>query len=150
MFLCGVTQVVVPAKVLLTSVVVFIVIPLAAGWLTRRALLKSYGRDWLEQRFLPKFQPVMSSVDYVRKPKLSREGANVCIVRNGSVVTETVGEYGSEGWIYQAAIDLPRFDGNYPVMGVWMVNHEACGLGIREDRTPVTGNLSRFIPHLFY
>jgi len=92
----------------------------------------------------------MSSVDYVRKPKLSREGANVCIVRNGSVVTETVGEYGSEGWIYQAAIDLPRFDGNYPVMGVWMVNHEACGLGIREDRTPVTGNLSRFIPHLFY
>jgi len=61
MFLCGVTQVVVPAKVLLTSVVVFIVIPLAAGWLTRRALLKSYGRDWLEQRFLPKFQPVMIS-----------------------------------------------------------------------------------------
>ena len=32
MFLCGVAHVVVPAKVLITSVVVFIVIPLAAGW----------------------------------------------------------------------------------------------------------------------
>ena len=37
MFLCGVANVVVPPKVLITSVVVFIVIPLAAGWLTRTA-----------------------------------------------------------------------------------------------------------------
>src|SRR5512137_601953 len=40
MFLCGVANVVVPAKVLITSVVVFIVIPLAAGWFTRTVLLK--------------------------------------------------------------------------------------------------------------
>jgi ACR3 family arsenite transporter len=59
MFLCGVAHVVVPAKVLLTSVVVFIVIPLAAGWLTRAALLKSRGRQWFEENFLPKFHPVM-------------------------------------------------------------------------------------------
>jgi ACR3 family arsenite transporter len=59
MFLCGVAHVVVPAKVLITSVVVFIVIPLAAGWLTRTALLKLYGRDWFEQKFLPRFHPVM-------------------------------------------------------------------------------------------
>jgi ACR3 family arsenite transporter len=59
MFLCGVAQVVVPAKVLITSVVVFIVIPLAAGWLTRTVLLKSRGRDWFEKTFLPKFHPVM-------------------------------------------------------------------------------------------
>ena len=59
MFLCGVAHVVVPAKVLITSVVVFIVIPLAAGWLTRAMLLKSRGRDWFEQKFLPKFHPVM-------------------------------------------------------------------------------------------
>jgi len=58
MFLCGVAKVVVPSKVLITSVVVFIVIPLAAGWLTRTALLKARGKDWLEQCFLPKFQPV--------------------------------------------------------------------------------------------
>jgi arsenite transporter len=59
MFLCGVAQVVVPAKVLITSVVVFIVIPLAAGWLTRTALLKSHGQMWFDQNFLPKFHPVM-------------------------------------------------------------------------------------------
>jgi ACR3 family arsenite transporter len=58
MFLCGVANVVVPSKVLITSVVVFIVIPLAAGWLTRTALLKSRGQDWFEQKFLPKFHPV--------------------------------------------------------------------------------------------
>jgi ACR3 family arsenite transporter len=59
MFLCGVANVVVPAKVLITSVVVFIVIPLAAGWATRARLLKRRGRDWFEQTFLPKFHPVM-------------------------------------------------------------------------------------------
>jgi arsenite transporter len=59
MFLCGVANVVVPAKVLITSVVVFIVIPLAAGWITRAILLKSHGKEWFEQKFLPKFHPVM-------------------------------------------------------------------------------------------
>jgi ACR3 family arsenite transporter len=59
MFLCGVAHVVVPAKVLITSVVVFIVIPLAAGWLTRTMLLKSRGQDWFERELLPKFHPVM-------------------------------------------------------------------------------------------
>jgi len=59
MFLCGVANVVVPAKVLITSVVVFIVIPLAAGWVTRTALLRSHGKEWFEGKFLPKFHPVM-------------------------------------------------------------------------------------------
>jgi arsenite transporter len=59
MFLCGVAHVVVPAKVLITSVIVFIVVPLTAGWLTRTALLKSKGKEWFEKNFLPKFHPVM-------------------------------------------------------------------------------------------
>ncbi len=59
MFLCGVANVIVPPKVLITSVVVFIVIPLTAGWLTRTLLLKAHGKDWFEQQFLPKFHPVM-------------------------------------------------------------------------------------------
>ncbi len=58
MFLCGVANVVVPSKVLVTSVVVFIVIPLAAGFLTRKGLLKSHGKEWFEGVFLPKFHPV--------------------------------------------------------------------------------------------
>ena len=58
MFLCGVTNVIVPSKVLITSVVVFIVIPLAAGFFTRLFLLKSHGSEWFEKSFLPKFHPV--------------------------------------------------------------------------------------------
>jgi len=58
MFLCGVANVVVPSKVLVTSVVVFIVIPLAAGYLTRTGLLKSHGKEWFETNFLAKFHPV--------------------------------------------------------------------------------------------
>lgn len=58
MFLCGVANVVVPSKVLITSVVVFIVIPLMAGWVTRTFLLKSHGQEWFEQKFLAKFHPV--------------------------------------------------------------------------------------------
>jgi ACR3 family arsenite transporter len=59
MFLCGVANVVVPPRVLITSVVVFIVVPLTAGWLTRTLLLRSHGKDWFERNFLPKFHPVM-------------------------------------------------------------------------------------------
>jgi ACR3 family arsenite transporter len=58
MFLCGVADVVVPSKVLITSVVVFIVIPLVAGYFTRAALLKTHGPEWFEQTFLPRFHPV--------------------------------------------------------------------------------------------
>ena len=58
MFLCGVSGVVVPSAVLITSVLVFIVIPLAAGWVTRTVLLKTRGAEWFEKSFLPKFQPV--------------------------------------------------------------------------------------------
>ncbi len=58
MFLCGVAHVIVPSRVLITSVVVFIVIPLAAGSLTRAFLLRARGREWFEQRFLPRFHPV--------------------------------------------------------------------------------------------
>lgn len=59
MFLCGVANVIVPPKVLISSVVVFIVVPLTVGWLTRTMVLRGKGRDWFEQRFLPKFHPVM-------------------------------------------------------------------------------------------
>jgi glutathionylspermidine synthase len=44
---------------------------------------------------------------------------------------------------------VPNFGGNHAVVGSWMVNGYACGIGVREDATPVTGNLSRFVPHVF-
>jgi glutathionylspermidine synthase len=70
-------------------------------------------------------------------------------VENGVVVEETPGDYGDEGFIYQAIAPIPSFEENYPVLGLWVIQHEAAGLGIREDRARITGNLSRFLPHLF-
>ena len=58
MLLAGVTGVHIPGEVLLVSVVVFIVIPLAAGWISRGALIRSKGEQWFTQNFLPKFRPV--------------------------------------------------------------------------------------------
>ena len=37
----------------------------------------------------------------------------------------------------------------YPMIGSWVVGDVACGIGLREDFTPVTGNDSHFIPHYF-
>lgn len=84
---------------------------------------------------------------YVRKPIYSREGANIAIVSGGETLEEQPGPYGSEGYIRQGLAPLPDFAGQYPVIGSWIVDQTACGLSIREDENPVTGNTSRFIPH---
>jgi len=86
---------------------------------------------------------------YVRKPKWSREGSNVALIENGVAVEENGGNYGDDGFIFQATATIPNFGGNHPVFGVWVIDHEAAGLGIREDTRRITGNLSRFVPHFF-
>jgi glutathionylspermidine synthase len=84
---------------------------------------------------------------FVRKPLYSREGANVALIRDGATIVEQDGPYGAEGFIRQALAPLPNFSGQYPVLGSWLVDHTPCGLSIREDENPVTGNTSRFLPH---
>ena len=100
---------------------------------------------------LPAFETAHASLagSYVKKPRLSREGANVTLVERGITIEENGGDYGEEGFIYQALGPIPDFSGRRPVCGVWVVNHEACGLGVREDTRRITGNLSRFVPHFF-
>jgi arsenite transporter len=56
--LLGVTDVFVPWDTLLLSVVLYIVIPLAAGYITRLALIKRKGALWFDTVFLKKFGPV--------------------------------------------------------------------------------------------
>jgi glutathionylspermidine synthase len=85
--------------------------------------------------------------DYVRKPILSREGANIQIVQGGAVLQETGGEYGEEGYVYQEYFPLPEIDGNRPIIGSWIIGQEPAGMGIRESDSLVTDNLSRFVPH---
>jgi glutathionylspermidine synthase len=85
---------------------------------------------------------------FVRKPLYSREGANVTLVSAGVAIAEQQGPYGAEGFIRQALAPLPNFSDQYPVLGSWLIDHTPCGLSIREDENPVTGNTSRFLPHV--
>lgn len=87
---------------------------------------------------------------YVKKPLLSREGANVTIVQNGRLLQATQGEYGYEGHVYQAYFELPEFSGNRPVVGSWVVGDTPAGIGIRETTGLIHDNLARFVPHYFY
>jgi glutathionylspermidine synthase len=86
--------------------------------------------------------------DYVEKPIYSREGANVTIYREGTIVESTDGDYGDEGFIYQEFYQLPCFNGNYPIIGSWVIGGESAGMGIRECKTLITDNQSRFLPHV--
>jgi glutathionylspermidine synthase len=84
--------------------------------------------------------------EYVRKPKLGREGANITIVGAGHE-TETGGVYGEEGYVYQLLDPLPQFDDMRPALGAWIVGDEAAGLGIRETSGLITDNGAAFVPH---
>ena len=85
---------------------------------------------------------------YVVKPILSREGANIDVVENNVTTIITKGEYADEPKIYQAFAPLPNFDGNFPVIGSWVIGDIPAGIGIRDGITLVTDNFSQFIPHI--
>ena len=56
--LIGITDIKIPYETLISSVVVFVVIPLFAGYITNRFLIKKRGAEWFKNQFLPKFKPV--------------------------------------------------------------------------------------------
>jgi ACR3 family arsenite transporter len=58
LLVAGASALTVPFRVLLYSVVAFIVIPLALGSLSRVVLLRTKGRAWFEGRFLAFFHPI--------------------------------------------------------------------------------------------
>jgi glutathionylspermidine synthase len=91
-------------------------------------------------------------MSWVKKPLLGREGANITMHQPGQDL-ETGGDYGAEGFVWQALAPLKPFDEVWPVLGSWAVGHEegnvSAGMGIRESDTPITVNRSRFVPHLF-
>lgn len=94
---------------------------------------------------LPAFRtPGRTGGKEIAKPIWGREGANIT-----APCVATPGPYGAEGFVHQAWAELPCVDGRYPVLGSWVVAGRPCGLGIREDASPITTNASRFVPHLF-
>lgn len=57
-FLLGITDVVIPYNTLIASVVIFVVVPLVAGVITNKLLVKKYGEDWFKTVFLPRLKPL--------------------------------------------------------------------------------------------
>jgi len=56
-FQLGLTELKVPYDTILLSVILYVVIPLAAGYATRRRLIKTRGEEWLKDSFLPRLKP---------------------------------------------------------------------------------------------
>ncbi len=89
-----------------------------------------------------------TSTQLVRKPIFSREGANISIVENQQVLSSTDGPYGEEGYIYQEYCPLPKFGNNHTLIGSWLIGDEAAGISIREDKSNITQDSSRYLPHI--
>lgn len=56
--LLGITNVSIPYDTLVASVIIFVVVPLVAGVITQKVLLRSHGEEWFKKTFLPKLKPV--------------------------------------------------------------------------------------------
>ncbi|KAK8138729.1 hypothetical protein PG984_002109 [Apiospora sp. TS-2023a] len=105
---------------------------------------------------------------YARKPLLAREGADVTLHFDGRVLDDTpTGQYGKEGWRCFPRSETAKRSGcrqkaeeeeeeehgdapsttYYPVLGLWFVDGQPAGMGIREDTRRITANKSWFIPH---
>ncbi len=94
---------------------------------------------------LPAFlEPGKTGGAELSKPLWGREGSNI-----SAPGIETEGPYADQKRVWQAYAELPVFGGRYPVIGSWLIAGKPCGIGLREDATPITRDTSRFVPHLF-
>jgi glutathionylspermidine synthase len=84
---------------------------------------------------------------FVKKPLLSREGANVAVHLPEGEVVSTDGPYQGRA-IVQRYQPLAKFGSYHAVIGSWVIGDRACGIGIREDTSLITQDTSRFVPHV--
>lgn len=84
---------------------------------------------------------------WVRKPFFSREGANIRVESQAGVELAVPGPYADGPAILQAWQPPAVFAGQHVIIGSWIVNGEAVGIGIREDNSAITRDSSRFLPH---
>ncbi len=85
---------------------------------------------------------------WVEKPFFGCEGAGIDIVERGrKVASGAAPHFANEPVVYQQYAELFQADRMHFVWGLWMIGDECRGLSARGDTSPITGNLSRFIPH---
>ena len=56
--LLGITNITIPYNTLVASIIIFVVIPLLAGYITHKWLVRSKGEEWFTKVFLPRLKPV--------------------------------------------------------------------------------------------
>lgn len=138
------------ASTILTSQTQFIE-PLWKCLLSNKGILPLLWQKYQgHPNLLPAFFDDGSSLQngWLRKPLLSREGANIeLITADGKWLTQD-GPYNDSGYIHQQLAPLPQFDNNYTLIGSWVVGDSAAGIGIREDNSLITKDSSRFLPHI--
>ncbi|MBQ1090208.1 glutathionylspermidine synthase family protein [Streptomyces sp. B93] len=101
------------------------------------------GHPNLLPAYLDGPRELASTTGWVSKPLLGREGAGVTVHGPGTDPTPR-----PEPCCHQQLAPLPDFDGNHVVLGTWVVENEAAGLGIRESSGLVTDEYARFLPHV--
>ncbi|MFJ4687692.1 glutathionylspermidine synthase family protein [Streptomyces sp. NPDC088789] len=102
------------------------------------------GHPHLLPAYLDGPRELATGPGYVTKPLLGREGAGVTVHETGTPPAPPP----EEPCCYQELAPLPDFDGNRVVLGAWVVDGEAAGLGIRESAGLVTDGYARFLPHV--
>ncbi|WP_367872479.1 glutathionylspermidine synthase family protein [Luteolibacter sp. Populi] len=90
----------------------------------------------------------LGSIDrWVEKPFFGREGSGVSLHSRGPYHSPPPLPSAEGPIVYQQHAELFQAGGQHIVWGLWMVGDECRGLSARGDQGPVTGNLSRFLPH---
>lgn len=56
--LLGITDISIPYNTLIASILIFVVIPLIAGVITNKILVRKHGEDWFKNQFLPRLKPL--------------------------------------------------------------------------------------------
>ena len=90
----------------------------------------------------------LESQPHVTKPFFSREGADIELFDGAAHHRGPEEGYGEEGAIVQAYAPIARHGENHAVIGSWIVGDEAVAMSIREDASPITRDLARFLPHI--
>ncbi|WP_215398643.1 glutathionylspermidine synthase family protein [Rheinheimera oceanensis] len=138
------------ASTILTSQTQFIE-PLWKCLLSNKGILPLLWQKYQgHPNLLPAFFDDGSSLQngWVRKPLLSREGANIELLTSDGKTLKQDGPYNDSGYIRQALAPLPKFADSYTLIGSWVVADSAAGICIREDNSMITKDSSRFLPHI--
>lgn len=126
--------------------------PMWKGLLSTKAILPMLwdmfkGHKNLMPAFFNEEEMLKVSKSYVKKPIYSREGANIEVIRDNSIIDTADGDYGAEGHIYQEYAKMASIDNAWYVFGTWIIGDKMEGLSVREDKTVITKNTSLFVPH---